>query len=168
MTIKPDHLIELARTVASASPSRRPRQTNLRRAISDAYYAVFHHLARIVADELIGSSYRTSKAYVLAYRSLDHGLARTVCQDLAKATPPAKYNSYLPSSGFCSEITEFCTAFVDLQERRHSADYDPSERFSIADVEMLVNTATSAITKLNAASPQERRLFVHIISFKLR
>ncbi len=44
-----------------------------RRAVSTAYYAVFHALARLCADELIGKNGRSSRDYERVYRALDHG-----------------------------------------------------------------------------------------------
>ena len=38
-----DDLIALAKKIAELDPNR-PRQANLRRAVSTAYYAVFHYL----------------------------------------------------------------------------------------------------------------------------
>lgn len=56
--MNPRHLIRIARQLASGvvSGSRgRPRQAELRRAMSAAYYALFHALAYCCADRLAGS-----------------------------------------------------------------------------------------------------------------
>jgi hypothetical protein len=54
--------------------------------VSTAYYAVFHALARICADRLIGSSTTASEgaAWGQVYRALEHGFARNACEQ-AKA-----------------------------------------------------------------------------------
>jgi uncharacterized protein (UPF0332 family) len=39
----PDDLLEQAKTLAATDP-RRPRQSSLRRAVSAAYYALFHEI----------------------------------------------------------------------------------------------------------------------------
>ncbi|MFM7844718.1 MAG: hypothetical protein ACKPEY_10870, partial [Planctomycetota bacterium] len=49
-----DNLIVLARTIAEMGP-KRPRQANLRRAVSTAYYAVFHYLVDEVCCAQIGT-----------------------------------------------------------------------------------------------------------------
>ena len=48
-------LILTARGLTELSP-RRPNQANLRRAVSTAYYAVFHCLAGTAANLLVGRS----------------------------------------------------------------------------------------------------------------
>ena len=50
-----ENLIKTARALLPAKPGR-PRNTDLRRAVSTAYYALFHCLARSCADTLIGKS----------------------------------------------------------------------------------------------------------------
>jgi hypothetical protein len=47
-------LIATARRLAKASP-KRPRQSDLKRGVSTAYYALFHALARDCADLLVGA-----------------------------------------------------------------------------------------------------------------
>ncbi len=49
-----DDLIALANRLASASPNK-PRQADLRRAVSTAYYALFHAMAKNVADTMAGA-----------------------------------------------------------------------------------------------------------------
>ena len=59
----------------------RPRQSNLRRAMSTVYYAMFHCLAKCCADTIVGGrgATRSSAAWTQAYRALDHGQARNRC-----------------------------------------------------------------------------------------
>ena len=77
-----EQLIALARMLASAPAHGerrgRPQQVQLRKAISAAYYAMFHALATSNADTLIGASprFRSLPAWTQTYRALDHGLAR--------------------------------------------------------------------------------------------
>ena len=72
-------LIETARGLTELSP-RRPSQANLRRALSTAYYAVFHCLAATVADALMGKG--RSDAWHQTYRALEHGSARRACDNI--------------------------------------------------------------------------------------
>ena len=51
--MKARDLITTARSLTELDP-RQPTQANLRRAVSTAYYAVFHLLAHTAADLLIG------------------------------------------------------------------------------------------------------------------
>ena len=63
-------LIGTARGLTMLDP-RRPTQANLRRAVSTAYYAVFHSLARTTADLLLGRKH--DDAWHHMYRALEHG-----------------------------------------------------------------------------------------------
>ena len=60
-------LIETARGLTELSP-RRPSQANLRRALSTAYYAVFHSLAGAIADILMGKG--RNEAWHQVYRKV--------------------------------------------------------------------------------------------------
>lgn len=68
-------LLETARKLANAN-QRRPKQADLRRAVSTAYYAVFHALAHECADRFIGTGdQRSEAAWTQVYRALEHGFA---------------------------------------------------------------------------------------------
>ena len=53
--LNPDHFFEQADTLM-APPAGAPRQVDLRRAISNAYYGVFHAILAAAADEYAESS----------------------------------------------------------------------------------------------------------------
>ena len=65
----------------------RPRQTELRRAVSAAYYALFHTLANSCATTLVGSTRanRDQTAWRQTYRSLEHGHAQRQCDNRSLA-----------------------------------------------------------------------------------
>ena len=94
--VNPLHLLEQATLLLTAAPGRKPRQANLRRAISTAYYAIFHHLLTAAADEFVGKSLRGESRYSLVYRSIDHGAIRRACEVASRRELPAKYRSLLP------------------------------------------------------------------------
>ena len=52
-TLNPDHLLDQAERLTTAPGSGPPRQADLRRAISTAYYAVFHAIATDAADQFV-------------------------------------------------------------------------------------------------------------------
>jgi hypothetical protein len=65
-----EELIATARKLAKASPQK-PRQADLKRAVSTAYYALFHALAKDAADMLVGvGPSRPDKAWTQTYRAL--------------------------------------------------------------------------------------------------
>lgn len=144
--------IRTARRLAKAAPNR-PQQSDLRRAVSTAYYALFHTLARDAANRLVGMETATphSAAWTQIYRALDHGTARAGCEHVRRLNFPE------PLAG-CADT------FLILQKERHKADYDPDYRTSRPEALALVTQAESAITAFNAADATGRRAFlVHLI-----
>jgi hypothetical protein len=66
MTIpNPEYLLEQAAKLARAPIAGAPRQTDLRRAISAAYYAVFNFTLTCLADEFVGVQQRPGRRYAL-------------------------------------------------------------------------------------------------------
>ena len=146
-------LIETARGLTELSP-RRPRQSNLRRALSTAYYAVFHGLAASVADALMGRG--RNDAWHQAYRALEHGNTRRACQDsqALRDFPP--------------EVQNFAKTFVALQRTRHRADYALDVQYAKSGVLSEINEAEMAIAQLEAADIRHRRRFAAHVVFKRR
>ena len=154
-------LIRIARHLASGAASGRrgrPRQTDLCRAVSAAYYALFHALAQSCADTLAGSTpvNRTRPGWRQTYRALEHGLARHQCANRAMM------------SRFPLEIRRFGRLFVELQRERHLADYDPGITFNRTRVMQLVDQAVSIIDGFEAADRGQRRDFAIYVLFRRR
>lgn len=151
-----DDFLALAGRLASASP-RRPRQADLRRAISTAYYALFHALAKNGADCLVGTAkaQRPDWAWAQTYRVLEHGAANTACQAVRNI-------------GFPADIKDCADAFVELQKARHDADYDPRHRPTRADALAAVHMAREAIEKLRRTPVNHRRAFAVQVLMKKR
>jgi hypothetical protein len=109
----PRDLLATAQRLAVAN-SKKPRQSDLRRAVSSTYYAMFHTLAKVSADSLIGVSkaQRANRAWYQVYRALNHGPARAACKsgEISK---------------FPRQIQNFASIFVEMQAKRNRADYDP-------------------------------------------
>ena len=76
--IDPQELIDTCRKLAPAAATPPPSEADLRRAISTAYYAVFHTLAASNAELIAGQPQSSVSAYAWerVYRRLDHGRAR--------------------------------------------------------------------------------------------
>lgn len=53
--------------------SGRPKQASRRRAISSAYYALFHAWLRMFADQVAGRGARNDDVYASVYRYPEHG-----------------------------------------------------------------------------------------------
>lgn len=140
-------LIGTARRLAKAS-AKRPRQSDLKRGVSTAYYALFHTLARECADLLVGSTaqVRSSPAWVQVYRSLEHGIAKNSCKNA-------------PTRNFPNGVLVFADTFETMQEERHNADYDPESRYTRPGVLVLIDNCEQAIVALKAEPRSDRKAF---------
>ena len=101
-------LMEVARALVESGHAP-PTQARLRRAVSTAYYAMFHCLAASAADLFIGTV--RSPAWHRTYRALERRQARSACLQ-------GKIMREFPA-----EIRDFAEAFVALQKARQEADY---------------------------------------------
>lgn len=157
----PDDLLRIAEGLARGalgSGIGRPRQAELRRAVSAAYYAMFHTLARCGADLLVGTTRasRSQPAWRQTYRALEHGHARSQC------------NNRAVMSAFPQDIRNFGELFVYMQGQRQSADYDPDASFSRSYVIQLISETARFIVRFNAADARDRRAFAVFVLFRLR
>ena len=157
--MNPHALIRIARQLASGalgSGRGRPQQDELRRAVSTAYYALFHALATCAADLLIGANRgsRVESLRLQTYRTLEHGYAKSQCES--------------PGIGqFPTEIREFARQFAEMQHRRHDADYNPAITFTRSQVTALINETERKLIAFENASAQDRRAFAVYTTFRL-
>ena len=165
--INPDHLLDQARNLLQVPAAGAPRQADLRRAISTAYYAVFHLTVTAVADALIGNTKRSTPEYGLAYRAVDHRSLKALCEDLQKSSLPPRIAGVAPATGFGGDFSVYA-AVVDLQEKRHTADYDPLAKFALVDAKLAVLTAEAAVASFGATTFGERLAFASLLAFRAR
>jgi uncharacterized protein (UPF0332 family) len=158
--LSPSHLFEQAEKLVAAPPAGPPRQVDLRRAISSAYYGVFHATLTAAADEFVGRTNRSDARYALIYRSIDHRMLKQVCSEAQKQLPSRPFVPYFPKSGLGPHIQAFAAAVINLQEKRNSADYDPLVRFSTADAKLLIEEARTALERFTNADQALRRAFL--------
>lgn len=93
--MKPDDFIKTARALVNQEGSGRPRETDLRRAVSTAYYALLHCVAAAGADLLVGGKQadRSERAWRQAYRALNHGRAKSRCKEITGKKQQTKWRS---------------------------------------------------------------------------
>ena len=119
--------------------------------VSTAYYAVFHALCAICADELVGWG---TTVHEPIYRSLDHGIAL----DRLRSADALQISGSLKKIGLL---------FKNLQEWRHKADYSPPQALlSQRQAQALLEEAREAIKLIEALSPRDerRRLAILLIA----
>jgi hypothetical protein len=166
--LDPEHLLEQADRLIAPPGGGAPRQADLRRAISSAYYGLFHAVLTEAADDFVGRTHRQTSRYALVYRSVDHRSLRSICEDVVKTRLPAKYAKHEPAGGFGSDLVAFSTAVVDLQERRVLADYDPLFRARKSDAVLAVETGRTALARFRNASRSRRKAFLSLLVFSPR
>jgi hypothetical protein len=166
--LNPEHLLEQADRLIEPPPAGPPRQVDIRRAISAAYYAVFHFTLAEAANQFVGKTKQSTRQYGLVYRSVDHGALYQLCTDAAKPTLPPKLALHVPQGKFGRDIQQFAGLILELQRKRHSADYDPSIRVKTSDALLAARAARNALARFNAASAVERESFLSLLLFKPR
>ena len=157
----PEHLFEQANALIRGAA----RETDLRRAISNAYYALFHFVLTAAADMVVGADQRATARYSFVYRSVEHSQLRAVCSQV-RATAPQNV-ALCPTGGF-GGIADFARITLNLQELRNQADYDPSKEFSSSDAEIEVSNARQAIKWFQEGSLEQQQAFLTMVLFKSR
>jgi hypothetical protein len=138
MTLHAD-LLAQSRFLARREP-KRPKQASLRRAISAAYYALFHLL-----------TFEASRLFVKDQRLLErinrvygHGEMNDISKAFGRGDLPKAFDSIKGSFPIPQELKDVANAFVNLQQARHDADYDLSAGFRRSEALAFVAAAERA------------------------
>lgn len=132
-----DDLLRQAFDLVEKNPGS-PNQADLRRAISAAYYALFHLLI----------------SETVAHWSLDSsrdGLARMFEHKfMARASERVRDSKHFPHSGGTPAVVDslktIAESFTDLQGSRHTADYDNATTWTHTQALEEVTTAATAFS----------------------
>lgn len=77
-----------------------------------------------------------------------------------------------PSSGAMLQrrdlVVAFAAAAVDLQEKRHFADYDVMIRMNRSDAVLAISTAPAALARFNGAGQVDKLAFLSLLLFQPR
>ena len=147
----PDQLLEQAHHLARLD-RKKPQQANLRRAISSAYYGLFHLLVDDASRAMVkGGSKQAAKLRTLFARSFEHAEMKDVSKLFASGGLPPLL---APVVGKVDPNLQLVAqAFVDLQQARHEADYDVGKRFARAETQALLARASEALATWRAMPP---------------
>jgi len=169
VAIDPMKLVEAAEDFAKQKGGKgRPRPIWLRRAVSTAYYGLYHGLTRATAEHLLPNG--SDEDQLKICRLFRHNGVKGVCAKIA-SREGAKSSPYLdPISQSLQGTPLFDVAmvFCDLQEARHKADYDHLETFSKQATLGLVADAKKALKTLETAEPEHREAFLALLAMSLR
>ena len=139
-----DDLLDQAKQLAKREP-RKPKQASLRRAISTAYYALFHLLVNEAVRLLIKGGDRKALRQTLS-RAFVHSQMKDVSQQFGRNQVSDKFLPALNGMTLQPELISVAKTFVDLQQARHEADYDVSRDFPKQDCLDLVGRVEKAFS----------------------
>ena len=134
----------LAQAYHLANKEDNPTQASLRRAVSTAYYALFH----LLIDEAV-SKWAVERQRSALGRTFEHKTMKNVCEEYVKNF----YSAGKPESGV--QLKDVAQAFAILQQRRHTADYDVSFDWTRTNAIVQINLASSAFESWRAICTQE-------------
>lgn len=141
MTLHAD-LLKQAGFLARKEP-KRPSQASLRRAVSAAYYALFHLLVD-EATRLMFSGPGRAPLRPVAARAFRHSTMKALARQFATPGVPAKLAPALSARPIQPALVDVAATFQELQQARHEADYDLSRRFTRPEVLLLIDLVQQA------------------------
>ena len=142
----PDELLSQAHHLARKELGR-PRQASLRRAVSTAYYALFHLLVGESTRSLAGTERRSSQLRALlgrAYRHDEMAKASKGFSQGASGLPPT-VRALPEAARIPDDLADVAQAFCELRYRRESADHDVAAWLNRREVSSLVRRAETAM-----------------------
>lgn len=142
-----DDLLDQAKQLAKREP-RKPKQASLRRAISTAYYALFHLFVNEAVCLLIKGRNRRVLRQTLS-RAFVHSQMKDVSQQFGRDQVSDKFRAALNGLMLQPELISIAKTFVDLQQARHEADYDVSRDFTKRDCLDLVGRVEKSFIDWN-------------------
>ena len=143
---QPLETLEVAARLCGGFDGAKPTQAALKSAVSDSYYALFSALATSCADSFArkdGDPDRSNRAWVEVYRFLSHGTAADAFLKIENVP-------------FSKEVKHFAGMFLQLQEARQSAAYNPLVEVDVIEVLVMVQSALMAIKNLRGTTEKER------------
>jgi uncharacterized protein (UPF0332 family) len=125
---------------------RRPKQASLRRAVSTAYYALFHLLVGEATRMMfLGRWGDRNRFRAVIARGFTHSGMVGARKSFYAASLPAGISGMLGPVIIAPDLRYVAEAFVRLQRERHRADYDLSASFSRTEVTSLLRALDGAI-----------------------
>ena len=135
-----------------------------RRAVSTAYYALFHLLTQAAARLFTPNDERV--AGVIS-RIPDHIEMRVVSGQFSKGQLPEGLNQSGTTQLVPDALKAVAKAFIDLQTEREKADYDFSQRITAEDTVAALDKATTAFTDWEAVKDGDMaRLYLASFLFR--
>jgi hypothetical protein len=131
----PEELLDQASILVTAEQT----QANLRRAVSAAYYALFHLLIR---DTI--SHWSNPNHYPRLVRTFEHQRMKTASASMLNRLATEILNFDPEQLAIREKLGLVAQGVVDLQQARHKADYDTEEPLDASDALLRVEQAINA------------------------
>jgi hypothetical protein len=150
--LRPERLLNHARQLAErTADTTSPRSVHARRAISAAYYALFHRVCISVTWTLVpGDSDHVRWAFC---RTFDHGPIESVAKWVqGQHKPPKSIAGLVDVAEQSEQIRTLTEKFVLLKQRRHDADYNHLIVFGRTNALHAVQESRAAIDTVNTVS----------------
>jgi hypothetical protein len=138
-----DDLLEQARHLARREP-KRPRQASLRRAVSTAYYALFHLLTSEASSNWKIAAQRARFARIFEHSRMNAASVRAAGSSFGGDDP-----------GKAGHLRNVARAFSQLYEDRLVADYDTAAQWSRVEVVTEIELVEQAFASWQAIRNQD-------------
>lgn len=173
--IEPDKLLDAAERLAPASAGRgRPPYTAHRRAVSTAYYAVFHAISQRVVEAAFPSADTPFRQSIR--RWIGHNDIRTVARWLSQiqgttsGNPPPHIKALLAPTNTPPHIDAdtilIADGFLELNEKRELADYDHDAVFTRPDTRGHIALARQVVATVEQAQSDPVQRFFGLIAMQ--
>lgn len=175
--IEPDKLLVAADQLAPVKPGRgRPPYTGHRRAVSTAYYAVYHAITCRIAEMVFPSADAAFQQRVR--RWVGHADIRTVArwvsqlQGTTSGAPPPHIQALLlpaPATGHVDrDSLAIAEGFLELNDKREQADYDHQAIFTRAGTRGHLALARQVVAVVETAQTSATERFFGLIAMQSR
>lgn len=167
--IRPHELVEVARELAAAAAvgPGQPRAAQLRRAVSTAYYALFHELVTQATTELCGADPGSDAERRQVSRWVAHTDLRVLAEATTRTAGGGVARAVAPVLGSPHQDLEYIAeTFVRLQKERHRADYDHDYQLDRSAAGFLIDDAEDAIERarrLDRSGDRSYRRFLKLM-----
>lgn len=173
--IEPDKLLDAAERLAPAQVGRgRPPYTAHRRAVSTAYYAVFHAITERVAELAFPEADAALRQRVR--RWVAHADISAVCrwvsglQGTGSYGVPAQIRTVLAPPGAPSNIdvdtVAIADGFLELHGKRMEADYDHEAVFTRSDTRAMIGLARQVVSLVESADSRPVKGFFGLVAMQ--
>jgi hypothetical protein len=156
-----DELLDQAKVLLTLPPN----QANLRRAVSTAYFSVFHLLIRATVSMWSYSPQRARLGRLFEHKRMKEISGAT----LTKVGQIGDFGGFQSANDAQREaLRTVARNFINLQQARHRADYDLHKPLDAAQASLLVDEANAAFESWRIAQDSEHaRDYLFSLLFKV-